>query len=281
MIYLRLAGGIGNQLYQLAAAAILSRVRGDLNAAIPLVNGLLQYEEPREPDSLRLLQPNGWMLSPKTSVRLPWRALSLNLRAGRWVPFLGVSDRNFWRIYDYGGGHNIILDGYFQHGWTPETFGRALKLMPVRQIDKRSAARLMTGEVAVHVRGGDFLGLPRFQVASLPFYVEAVKQCMTQGFTRFAVITDDPIHATSICNEIKLQCPQAEFRMLERAPDALQDFDTIRSAPARIIGNSTFAWWATALGSSNAPTWSPSMFTTDDPRDFFLPNERQIPCVSM
>ncbi|KQY82820.1 hypothetical protein ASD35_24980 [Pelomonas sp. Root1444] len=174
----------------------------------------------------------------------------------------------------------FFADGYFQHGWTQETFARAISAMQVRPIAARAAERLLVGEIAVHIRGGDFLELPRFQVVNAPFYVDAVRQSMARGFTRFAVITDDATYAAKVCNAVQGQCPGATFRMLERGANALEDFDTLRSAPGRIIGNSTFAWWAAAFGDPAAPTWSPPMFTTDAPRDFFLPNERQIACAS-
>jgi hypothetical protein len=278
MIYLRLAGGLGNQLYQLAAASLLSQVT--CAPVIPLLEGLNRYDEPRAPDSLKLLQPSAWLRSPTERVPAHWSYISLKVRAGRWLPRIGVSDRNFWQTFVSGGGMSHILDGYFQHRWTHDTFAQATNAMQVLPIAASAADRLMFDEVAVHIRGGDFLRLPRFQVVHAPFYIEAVRQSIALGFTRFAVITDDPKYAAEVCNAIQCQCPSANLRVLAQGTSALEDFDTLRSAPGRIIGNSTFAWWATVFGIPTAPTWSPTKFATDDPRDFFLPNERQITCAS-
>jgi hypothetical protein len=275
MIYLRLAGGLGNQLYQLAAVALLSQCRQ--TTVTVFTDALQSYDSPRDPDSIKLLMDNRWFQVAPTS---EWRIhhwLSTSVRVGRVLPCLGVNDRTFWQTVKETDAHlPLYADGYFQHGWTHDTFARATRAMQVRPIATRAAERLMVGEIAVHIRGGDFLKLPRFQVVHAPFYIEAVRQALAQGFTRFAVITDDPTYAAEVCDAVQRQCPDAHFRMLGPGAHTLGDFDTLRSSTARIIGNSTFAWWAAAFGDPTAPTWSPTMLTTDEPRDFFLPNERPI-----
>jgi Glycosyl transferase family 11 len=275
MIYLRLAGGLGNQLYQLAAVALLSRCRQ--TPVTVFTDALQKYDSPREPDSIKLLMDNPWLHVAPTSEWCIHRWLSVSARAGRLLQGLGVNDRTFWRSVKATGAHlPIYADGYFQHGWTHDTFARATSAMKVRPIEARAAERLMANEIAVHIRGGDFLKLPRFQVVNAPFYIEAVRQSMALGYTRFAVITDDPIYAVEICDAIQKKCPDATFRMLKRGTNALEDFDTLRSAPGRIIGNSTFAWWSAALGESGRPTWSPTKLAIDEPKDFFLLDEISI-----
>lgn len=280
MIYLRLAGGLGNQLYQLAAVALLSQCRK--TPVKVFTDALQRYDSPREPDSIKLLIDNRWLHFVPSLEWCIHRWPLVTARAGRVLPGLGVNDKKFWHSVKATGAHlPLYADGYFQHGWTHDTFARATSAMQVRPIDTRAAERLMAGEITVHIRGGDFLKLPRFQVVHAPFYIDAVRQSMALGFTRFAVITDDPAYAAEVCDAIQRQCPNANFRMLARGTNALEDFDTLRSARGRIIGNSTFAWWSAVFGDPTTPTWSPTMFTTDDPRDFFLPNERQIACASL
>lgn len=279
MIHLRLSGGLGNQLYQLAAAGLLS-ARSSRPVTVYL-EGLQRYEAPRDPDFIKVLAPNDWLKLHDNSHRGLGRWLSVTARAGRVAPLIGVNDGNFLQAVARAPSTlPLFVDGYFQHGWTAETFAEALSAMPVAAIGASAQSRLEPNETVIHIRGGDFLKLPRFQVVHAAFYATAVRQALATGRQRFAVITDDPSYAYQVCNEVSRDVPQATFRILGRGANALEDFDTLRCASGRIIGNSTFAWWATAFGDPIAPTWSPPMFTTDDPRDFFLPNERQIACAS-
>ncbi len=240
MIYLRLAGGLGNQLYQLAAMALLSQFR---RAPVTVFTDALQiYDSPRDPDSIKLLIANRWLIVAPTSKSYIHRWLSVSARAGRALPGLGINDKTYWQSVSATDAIlPLYADGYFQHGWTHDTFARAMSAMQIRPIADRAAERLLAGEIAVHIRGGDFLQLPRFQVVHAPFYIEAVRQSMALGFTRFAVITDDPPYAAEVCDTIQRQCPDANIRMLARGANALEDFDTLRSASGRVIGNSTFA----------------------------------------
>lgn len=273
MIYVRLAGGLGNQLFQLAAASLLSQANAISNHVIPLIGGLHRYDEPREPDSIELLQADSWLLPPTTSVSFFWRELSLGIRSGRWMPVVGISDRNFWKVIGKKTCTSKLMDGYFQRGWTRENFERAIARMPARSVSESAAARIASDEVILHIRGGDFLSIEKFQVVDSSYYVRAIREAMHRDQNRFAILSDDPVYAASIYDRISREIPNIEIRMIPKGANALEDFDTLRASTARIIGNSTFAWWATVFGLPEAPTWSPLMFMRDKPRDFFLQNE--------
>jgi len=273
MIYLRLAGGLGNQLYQLAAASLMSQMSRISTPVLPLLDGLRQYDEPRDPDSIELLQDNNWLSSTISTAPSLLQMLTLDLRAGRWLPFIGVSDRNYWKIVSQGCMSIRLLDGYFQQGWTHETFNRAISNMSPRTISKKAAERITSNEVIIHIRGGDFLRLSQFQIVDINYYIRAVRQAKNRGWKEFAVISDDLVYSLSILDQIRAHITDINLRLIPAGVHALEDFDTLRAASARIIGNSTFAWWAAVFGSPNAPTWSPEMFTVDCRRDFFLPNE--------
>jgi hypothetical protein len=145
--------------------------------------------------------------------------------------------------------------------------------MPARPITSAAATRIADDEVVVHIRGGDFLRLAEFQVVDADFYVRAARQAMERGFSHFAILSDDSTYAMSICNVMRKHLPIANIRLIPRGANALEDFDTLRAAAARIIGNSTFSWWATVFGASPSPTWTPRRLTIYKQRTFFLHNE--------
>lgn len=243
---------------------------------MPFLDRLQKYDVPRNPDSIKLLKPNGWLHLHEGAPRGLVHWLSVSARVGRLLPMFGVNDRNFWRVASQKALHApLFLDGYFQHGWTQASFAQALAAMPTIPVAPAAAARVDADEVVVHIRGGDFLKLPRFQVVDAHFYGKAARQAMEQGWQRFAVITDDPVYANSIGDRVSTEVSGAAIRIVPPATGALEDFDTLRAASARIIGNSTFAWWAAALGQTS-PTWVPTKLTLDQPRDFYLPFETPL-----
>lgn len=271
-IHLRLAGGLGNQLYQMAALALAADRLGLTPSVV--VDGLSRYAAARQPEVFRLLSPV-WRRSICHSYLT--RCWVDRLRIGRWVPVVGMGDRNFWAEMSRPSRlMPAVMDGYFQSGWTLASFERAIQLLaPTTAVQTITGA--VVNECAVHIRGGDFLSVPLHQVLDHTYYVEAIRRAMADGWRRFVVITDDPIYAETIMSLVCAQLGTLAWRMSEASTDALQDFEQLRRAPARIIGNSTFSWWATALDQGRGRTWAPVKFTLDRDRDFFLPWEEMIP----
>lgn len=275
MIYLRLAGGLGNQLFQLAAAMHVSECTGQ--GIVPLTNALSRYAQKRAPDSLRLFASEKLLVPPPT---LANKALSWSVstgRVGRWLPVFGISDKslqpaNCARL----SGSLFAMDGYFQRGWSLPAFEGAMRRFQVAAIPLAAQNRLTEDECAIHIRGGDFLSHKLHQVVDVDYYVTAIRSAHTMGWSKFAVLTDDLVHARTIVETIQHRLPGIEIRSVPPSSDALTDLGILRSAPARIIGNSTFAWWATALDKDQAPTWSPSKFLRNVERDFFLDWEIQL-----
>ncbi len=244
---------------------------------VVFTDALSKYHSSRPPDILKLLSTDSWFSVASSHDRNLHRWLAVTARAGRWALSLGVNDNTFWSHIQNGMSQRLLYaDGYFQRGWRQEYFSRAISGLPVKPVNVRAAERLLNSEAAIHIRGGDFLGLPRFKVVDASYYISAVRGCVSLGFENFAVITDDHAYASHICQQIRFHCKKASIRILEQDATTLEDFDTLRSARCRIIGNSTFAWWAVALGAADAPTWSPSSFTVGERRDFFLPNEQNV-----
>ena len=267
MITVRLAGGLGNQLFQLAAALHLRAERIPIRL---LTDALSHYSAMRQPDLLRLVDCQ----------RLHARAdrgadaigqLIVVARAGRFLPGLGVNEQSF-AAQQAGTRRTAWLDGYFQDAWTSESFGAvagqiaaALTLPPVTHTAR--------AELAIHVRGGDLLRDPQLVVVGADWYAERLAQMHRErAFQSADVVTDDPAHAAAVLNSLQAALPSVGFRLVNTG-DPLADFNALRCARRRLVGNSTFALWATALDTGWAPTISPTNLGVGRPRGWTLPWE--------
>lgn len=265
MIYVRLAGGLGNQLFQIAAAALWAKSQGTQFSV--LTSGLGGYATKRSPDVLRLINP-GRMRGVIIDERLNF--IVDKLRVGRWLPLIGKSDKHFpealaTKVFFSGA----ILDGYFQRGWSD-----ALLFSAMQEMNLQCSTPPGSGAYCVmHIRGGDFLKHDLHNILSSRYYANAVQEANGKGIREFRVITDDPSYSKKIIDEINRDVPGSSYRMNEPSMDPLDDFLMIRNASNRIIGNSTFAWWASALGGDSSVTWSPDSFLKGSRRDYATPWE--------
>jgi hypothetical protein len=272
MIIIRLAGGLGNQLFQVMAGLLLAERSGQ--KVVTLTAGLSSYATKRDPDVLRILKSPH--LVPESSIEIGplARWLSVRARVGRWLPIIGVSDRHFPLFINHTVSIKNInfLDGYFQRGWTIGALREALKNVFIVNCHKASA-RAKKYDCIVHIRGGDFLTFKSHSILNINYYDECFGLAKREGCTSFGIVTDDPEYAGQIRSELTKRHSSIEIKVLPMEEDILQDFTTLSRARYRIIGNSTFAWWASALDENSALTWSPDRFVRDAVRDFYLPYE--------
>lgn len=274
MIFLRLAGGLGNQLFQIAASSLL-HLHTKANVII-VIDGLRKYRVPRDPDSLNIIGSKEWFSCGKSNQSYCRKIFVEKIRVGRWFPLIGVSDRNYWKHFSQRRRKTLFMDGYFQDGWTLPQFNTALGMIKNEMATRNPIADLGSNEVVIHVRGGDFLTAPKFQVVDEKYYNIAVKGASIRGFRSFGIISDDGNYSKYIANKVSKYQPHVKVRCIEGDRSVFEDFEILRSARARIIGNSTFSWWAGAFGDRESITWSPTKYTLDRPRDLFLENEIPI-----
>jgi hypothetical protein len=283
MICTRLAGGLGNQLFQFAAALAL---RGSQGSKVYLgTQGLSRYKVKRAFDMACLVELPSWCL---TDAQPPaWAGIVNTLmaaRVGRLLPYGGVSDRNFRQVLATTGkrGHNstLWLDGYFQQGWEWPAFEATLAaIISMLRTDLPALAPPAT-DCVIHVRGADFLASAVHRVVDANYYIRAVEalQARSPGVKTAWVITDDHDHAAPMLAQLSRAHPAIEFEFSPRNPSSwMQDFMLMRQARSRIIGNSTFSWWAAALDPGHAVTVTPSQWMSGVPRDLFLPWEIPLP----
>lgn len=249
-VYVVRQGGLGNQLFQLAAAMSLDDggggcfLPGDRNSQLSI--------EELAPNLTRAF---GWrdrwkVGEPSPSPNPVQRVVE---KAGRHRMLRArqrVGRETFRQNLDHFSGAFVprdpsltrpeVLVGYFQHpDWytasVPTLVDRLLAAAPKRfAID-------WEGPTVLNVRGGDYETLGW----SLPdaYYLAAVSELAPRSIS---VVSDDSARG----EQLAALLVEAGW-VVEPArsgTDAIDDFWTIAAAPSVIMSNSTFSWWAVVVG---------------------------------
>lgn len=248
MIYVRLQGGLGNCLFQLAAAY----------AAVPH-------------SSARRCWVTGY------GQALPF--------ASMFSPFVQqatcppatcdqIAERPTYTEphYHYAPiriAYNLKLEGYFQSWRYFIDAQRDVRdlLTPSRD------ATLPPRTVALHVRRGDYLTKPDCHpVLPLAYYQHALDRLHGE-FDYVAVVSDDPAWCRAHLTAERLG---VDVPVLHFAGDVPTDFAVLRHAAHVVMANSTFSWWGAWLNQTPgrrvvypAPWFGPAL--PHDTRDLCPP----------
>ena len=248
MVLAHIFAGLGNQLFQYAAAHELA-VR--LNTTVRA--DLTWFDEPHR-------SPRHFALP---DLGLP---LTVTTAAERHAPFRRITwfswPRPAWNSVQQVGGDvplaafnsarcPVALKGYWQsEAFFPTfkpTLARHLLGCAPRPGNERWLDAVRTpGTVALHVRRGDYLTAtsdpPHYRVLGPEYYLAAVKHlARVTEVDRAVVFSDDP----SWCEaQLSLGLPTHIVRRDSPNTSAADDMLCLAQARRVIIANSTFSWWA-------------------------------------
>ena len=245
MIFTRLHGRLGNQMFQYAAAAGLAARAGtqvvlDARGAERRGEGVLTrvFDLPAAVADLpparheSLLRYGLWRFAGRTPVFRRERGLGYNPDFETW-------------------GDNSYLHGY----WQSERYFAAVE-QDIRRAfafpafsnaqNAEMAARIgETAAIALHVRRGDYLTLGAHVLCDQAYYDAALARVLEglEGAPTVFVFSDDPQWAKD-----NLPLPVDKVVVDFNGPDT--DFEDMRLMSLcrhNIIGNSSFSWWAAWL----------------------------------
>lgn len=228
MITAKLKGGLGNQLYQIAAAYTVSKTY-DIDFCINynFEFGAMQGNHPRA------YKDNLYRNFKSTDIKPDWYYVEKQFTYNQ-IPYLS---------------HDYAIDGYFQ---SYKYFQRSiLDLRKILQFDQRIQStvekRLQKFKdegkhiVGIHSRRGDYINNPHiFPLPSKEYYQEA-KAKFDEDNTVFLYCTDDYSSYTNL-----------DFRFDSNnipvnGGSELLDLCVLSNCDSLIIANSTFSAWATYL----------------------------------
>jgi hypothetical protein len=289
-----LTGGLGNQLFQLAAAVENSQGKIELISKI----GNPRLSEKGDPEISSFDLPDYVTIQPPpvSFKNFTMKVIGLNLRS-HFNPkklensFLWVY-RSFGNLYlsvlfkgalrlrvgrDVGFtpigklDSNDFLVGYFQ----------SFKYLSKITLDKMSALRVLEPSrdfhdylgrlqdkriLVVHVRLGDYMNEPKIGTLSQEYYQRALQEIDLTKIDQILVFSDSP-------ELIKGYLPKELSTNFEIVPKTFTSAETLmlmKTGSDFIISNSTFSWWGAMLSQNRnkrviAPT--PWFVAQDEPKD--------------
>jgi hypothetical protein len=254
VIAVRLEGGLGNQMFQYAAARALA-----LRHKTEVLVDVAALLKPRGNVTRRVFElghfkPAATLMSHSESRRLSW--LHRVPRMAHWVSrwhmfaeqgtayqpaFASLPDQSYllgyWQSYRYFSDVAALV---------------AAELEPLGVLSSESQAvadRITaTPSVAVHVRRGDYVTLPSAAnfhgVLPLGYYAQAMERVLlAEPQAHFFVFSDD----LSWCQEHLSGALPMTFVGHNAGPDAWQDLTLMCHCRHHVIANSSFSWWGAWL----------------------------------
>lgn len=267
MIYIRLAGGLGNQIFMLGAGFLLAKKNNDKKIVCD-VSYLGKYDTKRKNELLSFFDFQKLELEVEfrkviiTKYRIP-RILPLKLPK---YPF--ISDKNFQSVIKKTNMKFLLVDGYFQNCLNQADLNTEIEIFKNILI-KKDVENI--NACVVHIRGGDFLKLGINDVAPKSYYYTAMQfMIQTHNIEEFNIVTDDKEYATTIVEDLKVKYNFVGGSMYE-------DFYLIGRFNYRILSSSTFSFWASALSNNErSVVVAPEFWIPNDRRNIKLPNEIKI-----
>lgn len=210
MLSVNLQGGIGNQLFQLAAAETIA-TQTNRTLCIPTTRTPPTHHSQQNYFESILRDWNRFESSsiPMTTIHEP------SYRVQPWATLINPSFTH------------VELRGYFQnYKYIPPDFCERLAL-PTRSFDPSG--------VFLHIRGGDYVRHPLHDVhLETSYYPWAIQQFPVG--THFYVFTNDIPYAKTM----------SFLRSIAHSfvdTDELQTLECMRQCAGGICANSTFSWW--------------------------------------
>ena len=276
MLFSRMVGGLGNQLFQTAAFLKYRR-----NKEKVIISFLGDIHIPKRANCLEYIFeiPEWLYFDNSRSLNLLTKFLargSAGLRFGSYLPLVGINDSKFnYKESNFPRRKILFLDGYFNQNWNYSELNLLFSKLKLKttKLNKKQL-KLCNENVVIHIRGGDFLSIKKLNICKFDYYKNSIEYSLSKGLKNFIVIAEDQKYGKEIIRGLKTHFTDLQISIL-KSDSIKNDFNVIRSSKLAILSNSTFSWWASFLSTSKKEFLVPSNFSTKEKR-IHLPNETII-----
>lgn len=285
--YISLTGGLGNQLFQLAAALTLtptSTIVYDSLLGRPRLNSeglpeVLSYRHVQKVQGLNK-KKFSWLASKSIGYHLrkgispkPYEELAIYgfltklfsllplVPYFRNVVWPSVSSDIGYDNVNVKKGNNLFI-GYFQsYKWvsTSETL-TLFQNMKLREnsleLERYRELARIEKPLIVHVRLGDYIGHNDFGIPSPEYFSGAIQAILSKGIVEnIWLFSDDLDKAISYVPKVE----NCSIRLIPEVDDSASvTLEVMKLGLAYVISNSTFSWWGAYLAHySNAEVIAP------------------------
>lgn len=274
-ILLLVAGGLGNQLFQVAAALNLSkgkRIELETGVALPRRNHLGEAEIesfilPKNVTVRKLRYPNTWMRkNANLFLRISASSKKFNKFPGYKILVFVSSMANLlyfkeWRktvASDSLGetaielpNEKILLIGLFQsQKWVIDSNVTAVMrnlrvLNPSQQLLDLEKNAIRERPLIVHVRLGDYLSEKSFGIPDKSYYESAIKEALKHRSYKSLWLFSNDLDSAKNFLPKDLSIPIREIG--DVGTSSAEVLQAMRLGNGYVLGNSTFSWWAAFL----------------------------------
>ena len=253
-VFVRVTGGLGNQLFQYVMAYKLQSVTGkSICFVTKFQNDFLRSKSLAESDFRDFsLAKLGLVNEISTQVIDSPNFMCYLIFKFRLAKLL-TSDGC---LYLFG---NIYVDGYFiKDAEFSDEISKIREKISTKFIEKTS------NEAAIHIRAGDLLRQPQNLLTTREYYLSGIDYFHNvYNVNKFTIVTEDVEFAKNLLGD-GLDSYECDFQQASE----IEDFITLCSHQFLIAANSTFSWIAGLLG-------LPAKFVTTE--YFYTPGDKPRP----
>lgn len=277
--YVMAAGGLGNQIFQVAAA--INADASEIEMIDILGNVRRNHAQKSDLSEFTFEIAVNWNFKPRQIIFLS-RLTSLLLRQSvQNRTFLTLIVRsgltkflieNYYSValrqrmnlvlatnngfFDFNSmpQRNLFI-GYFQSYYWVLSNDTLQKMRQIELIDNSEITKLLNQRngveaLCVHIRLGDYRNEPDFGILSVNYYEEALETVFRErDYAEIWLFSDEPHLAIE-----KIPAGYREKVWVVPNLSAAQTLELMRHAQGYIIANSSFSWWGAMLSRSFNPT---------------------------
>lgn len=257
MVLAHIFAGLGNQLFQYAAAHELALRLGSVVRA-----DLTWFDEPHRSPRHFALPELGLPLTVTTAKErhAPFRRVAWFAWPRRqWTHLRQVGDAVPLSAFR-AATSPVFIEGYWQSAeffpaFKPTLARQLLACAPRAGHERWLEAVRAPGTVALHVRRGDYLSAasdpPHYRVLGADYYRSALDHLRRSGpVDRVVVFSDDPIWCET---QLALGVPTLVVNRDSPDRSAVDDLLCLAHAHTLVTANSTFSWWAAWIATQRGP----------------------------